>query len=114
MGKRLHFKLSFKLRNNQRFEFVAATGCLKIIFVRNLSSEHEEQKWKIMHFLGSTFQFNEQQTNIPSVSVTNLTYNLYIWSLTVSRVSVPHKKACTYFQQLALKETLSNPEAVSF
>jgi len=42
MGKRVHFKLSFKLRNKQRFEFVAATLCLKIIFVRKLSSEHEE------------------------------------------------------------------------
>jgi len=62
-----------------------------------------------MHCLGSTFQFNEQQTNIPSVSVTNLTYNLDVWSLTVSCVSVQHKKAHIYFQQHALKETPSDP-----
>jgi hypothetical protein len=59
MGKSLHFKLSFKLRNNQSFECVAATGCLKNIFVRNLSSDHEEQKLKIIHALGSILPFHE-------------------------------------------------------
>jgi hypothetical protein len=63
MGKSLYFKLSFKLRNNQIFEYVAATGCFKYIFIRNLSSVHEEQKLKIIHALGSTLPFHEQQTN---------------------------------------------------
>jgi hypothetical protein len=59
MDKRLHFKLNFKLRNNQRFEYVAATGCLKNIFVRNLSSDQEEQKLKIIHTLDSALPFHE-------------------------------------------------------
>lgn len=57
----VHLKLSFKLRNSQRAEFVAATGCLKNIFVRNLSSDHEEQKLKIIHIMGSTLPFHERQ-----------------------------------------------------
>jgi hypothetical protein len=46
------------------------------MFVRKLSSDNEEQKLKIIHALGSTLPFQEHQTNIPSVSVANLTYNL--------------------------------------